>query len=282
MLQYKNIMVSALTPPLGLMEHIGAFWHRPEIRGMPRLGTHGYGLPPLEGLVWTSLAGLPQVKSGDGASNWFLAPPGGIRPDIKIALNAGAVNNVIVCGAKANVTGTTLFQSTDGIAIYAGPSDYDESPIDVRLSSPQNTFFLGTRVRSAEVDVIIEGAGMHACIGEDCMLAAGLAIRTTDLHGIVDMNSGAWVNRPAPVHIEPRVWLGNDALILKNTQIGFGSIVGAKAVVRGIVARYGCVAGVPARIIRENVSWDFFRSPSEGLVERLRAYEEKLMPFPVF
>ena len=51
------------------------------------------------------------------------------------------------------------------------------------------------------------------------------------------------------------VWIGGRAIILKGVIIGDGAVVAAGAVVTRNVPPRTIVAGVPARVIRENVSW---------------------------
>jgi acetyltransferase-like isoleucine patch superfamily enzyme len=59
-----------------------------------------------------------------------------------------------------------------------------------------------------------------------------------------------------PIHIGNHVWIGMNVTILKGVQIGDGAIIAAGAVVtRNIPAR--CLAGgVPARVLKENITWE--------------------------
>ena len=55
--------------------------------------------------------------------------------------------------------------------------------------------------------------------------------------------------------IEDNVWVGSRALILKGVRVGKGSIVAAGAVVTKDVPQNCIVAGNPAKIVKENISW---------------------------
>lgn len=55
----------------------------------------------------------------------------------------------------------------------------------------------------------------------------------------------------APVRIGDRVWIGPRAIILPGSVIGEGAVVAAGAVVRGQIAPYSLVGGVPAELISE-------------------------------
>ena len=58
-----------------------------------------------------------------------------------------------------------------------------------------------------------------------------------------------------PIIIEDHVWIGANATILPGVTVGYGAIVAAGAVVKNNVPPKCLVAGIPARIIRENVEW---------------------------
>lgn len=53
------------------------------------------------------------------------------------------------------------------------------------------------------------------------------------------------------VVIEDNVWIGDKATILAGVRIGFGSIIGANAVVTKDIPAFSIVGGVPARILRK-------------------------------
>lgn len=54
-----------------------------------------------------------------------------------------------------------------------------------------------------------------------------------------------------PVRLDENVWVGAHALVLKGTEIGRDSVVGAGAVVRGEVPPGVVVSGNPAEIVRK-------------------------------
>lgn len=72
----------------------------------------------------------------------------------------------------------------------------------------------------------------------------------------------------SPVRIGPDVWIGTKVTILRGTTIGRGSVLAAHAVVRGSVADYSVMAGVPAVAIKDR------REVHEGLSLRREAIED--------
>lgn len=91
----------------------------------------------------------------------------------------------------------------------------------------------------------------HISIGHDCIIGRDVLIRDSDGH-VVDNNPDKMT---IPVIIEDHVWIGSKAMILKGVHIGKGAIVAAGAVVTRDVPAGCLVAGVPAKVIRENVTW---------------------------
>lgn len=89
-------------------------------------------------------------------------------------------------------------------------------------------------------------------IGPGCAISWGVRIMDTDVHKLVRDGDAS---PHAPVHIGKDCWIGANAIILKGTQLGDGSVVAAGAVVTSEVPPKSLMAGVPARIMRENVTW---------------------------
>ena len=83
----------------------------------------------------------------------------------------------------------------------------------------------------------------HTTLGKGCTIGRDVVIRDYDGHTI-DL-PGYEIAKP--IHIGEHVWIGNRAIILKG--------VAAGALVTGDVPAHTIVAGVPARIIKENINW---------------------------
>jgi acetyltransferase-like isoleucine patch superfamily enzyme len=89
----------------------------------------------------------------------------------------------------------------------------------------------------------------RVAIGRDCLISWDVSISDTDYHQV----NGAPAT--APVTIGDLVWLGARATVLKGVTIGEGAIVAAGAVVTQDVPARTLVAGVPARVVRTDVTW---------------------------
>lgn len=99
------------------------------------------------------------------------------------------------------------------------------------------------------------GARIHCFnnikIGNQVYIGDDVAIRDSDGHEIVGSNKAMTL----PIVIEDHVWIGARVTIVKGVTIGKGAVVAAGAVVTKDVPSHTMVAGVPARVIKENVSW---------------------------
>lgn len=88
-------------------------------------------------------------------------------------------------------------------------------------------------------------------IGEDVAIARDVIIRDTDAHDIISNEH----IKEKPVKIGNHVWIGTRAIIMKGVTIGDGAVIGAGAIVTKDVPKNAVVAGVPAKIIKENIRW---------------------------
>lgn len=97
--------------------------------------------------------------------------------------------------------------------------------------------------------------GMRIEIGDGTIIGSNTVIRDYDAHTLE--YPGKESKRTAPIIIKENVWIGLNVTILKGVTIGEGSVIAAgSVVVKNIPPR--CLAGGnPAKVIRENVKWDY-------------------------
>lgn len=88
-------------------------------------------------------------------------------------------------------------------------------------------------------------------IGKGCFIARDAVIRSYDAHMV--LKEGYSVS--APIKIGDHVWIGQGAMILKGVTVGEGAVIAAGAVVTRDVPAHTVVAGVPAKVIDENIAW---------------------------
>jgi acetyltransferase-like isoleucine patch superfamily enzyme len=92
-------------------------------------------------------------------------------------------------------------------------------------------------------------AATRISVGADCAIGWDVLILDHDGHSVNGRPDGR------PIEIGDHVWIGARAVVLQGVTIGAGAIVGAGAVVTADVPPRAIVAGVPARVIREDADW---------------------------
>jgi len=89
-------------------------------------------------------------------------------------------------------------------------------------------------------------------IGEECFIGQDAIIRDNDGHGI---SAGADNEEAQEVKLGNHCWIGQRAMVLKGVTLNDSTIVSAGAMVAKSFPANVVISGIPARIIKENVSW---------------------------
>lgn len=91
----------------------------------------------------------------------------------------------------------------------------------------------------------------------DQLWAADVYIATDDMHRLEDRATGQRINAyGGQIRLGRHVWLCRDAVITGDVEIGEHTVVGLRSMVRNQkVGDHVVVAGTPARVLREGVTW---------------------------
>ena len=98
-------------------------------------------------------------------------------------------------------------------------------------------------------------------IGEDCMLSYNINIRKNYGRSIFDVHSGKNINsneemcKNRNIKLGNHVWVGTNSLVMYNTDIADGSVIGAMSMVKSKIPNNCIAAGIPARVIRKDIAW---------------------------
>lgn len=92
----------------------------------------------------------------------------------------------------------------------------------------------------------------HITIGSNCAISWNVNLFDGNGHELIVDGVPRPLSRP--LHIGDHVWIGTGAIVI-GTTIGDGSVVAAGSVVSSEVPAKVIVAGNPARIVRQDVSW---------------------------
>ena len=97
--------------------------------------------------------------------------------------------------------------------------------------------------------------GTKITVGDECLFSADTLLRTGDSHSVLDMD-GSRINPAKDICIGDRVWFGARAMCMKGAALADDSVLSAGAILtKAIETPNVVVAGVPAKIVNENVKW---------------------------
>lgn len=141
-------------------------------------------------------------------------------------------NNRIIVGEKVRIGGNSTF----------------------RIIGNDLTIQIGDRTTTNQF-VEFNAYNANIFVGDDCMFANHIHIRTSDDHDIIDKETNRVLNPSKDVIIGNKVWLTPESIVMKGVTVGDGSILGTRTIVTNDVAPYTIVAGIPGKCIKTNISW---------------------------
>ena len=93
-------------------------------------------------------------------------------------------------------------------------------------------------------------------IGKDAAISKRVVIRDSDNHTVKYPDAESTSVKTAPIRIGDHVWIGMNVTILKGVTIGDGAIIAAGSVVNKDIPARCLAAGVPAKVIKTDVTWE--------------------------
>lgn len=127
---------------------------------------------------------------------------------------------------------------------------------DFWIEDDNNAIVFGDKISIHGKTHLAATEGKKITVGKDCMFSSDVVIRTGDSHSIIDAQSCKRINHAKDVFIGDHVWLGNKTTVLKGATVGSNSIVASGAIVTGVYIQGNVIlAGSPARIVKEGVTW---------------------------
>jgi acetyltransferase-like isoleucine patch superfamily enzyme len=161
---------------------------------------------------------------------------------------------LIVLGTDVTAVASLLLGGDDA-TVFVGPDSY-LSFAELYCGAASSIVLLGGVVATSRAVVDARNGG-SVLAEHDQLWAANVYIATDDMHRLEDVATGERLNPyGARIRLGSHVWLCRDAVVTGHVDVGDGSVVGLRAVVRGQkVPAHTAVAGIPARVVREGVTW---------------------------
>lgn len=163
-------------------------------------------------------------------------------------------NNVLYCenGVKVDKSALSFYGSNSLIYLSSNRFKY---VLNVSIYN-DSTLFIGENNYINDRLNLILSEGKNVVVGNDGLFSFGIWMRLADPHLIYDADTKCRINPSKSIYIGDHVWIGQDAMLLKGTQIGSGSILGAKSVLTGKkVPSNTAWGGVPAKQVKQNIFW---------------------------
>ena len=114
---------------------------------------------------------------------------------------------------------------------------------------------IGQNTTMVEANISVTEPGSKVVIGEDCMFANDIDIRSGDSHSVIEAITGRRINFAEDVVIGNHVWIAAHTVILKGATIGEHSVVASGAVVTRSCEPGAILAGNPAKVIKTGIDW---------------------------
>lgn len=172
----------------------------------------------------------------------------------KCVVKVTGENNLILLGKNCRLYDCSFIinGSNNIIELSDSVSAYNA---EFYIEDSQNHIFCGDHTCFAGKIHLACTEGKNITIGDHCLFSSDIVIRTGDSHSVTDLE-GNRINFAKDVEIGNHVWAGYRALINKGVKISADSVIGTGAVVtRAFEAPNVCIAGNPAKVVKENISW---------------------------
>ena len=131
---------------------------------------------------------------------------------------------------------------------------------EFRCIANNTRLIIGDFTTSKKVRISLMEAGVIE-IGRDCMFSSDIRMDVSDMHSIIELETGVRINPPGNISIGDHVWVGHGVFITKGVCIGSNSVIGARSVVTKDIPANALAVGCPAKVLRKNITWDRQRLP---------------------
>jgi hypothetical protein len=220
-----------------------------------RLRAAGAQASAVDASSWSLVTdGLP-AWWGERGNALYLAPDAFLPEHVVAGLGVFGVSDVlVVVGAhmewltSMHVGGDAATIFLDRSCVLTAGEIYCGGDSTIVLHGP----VVGTR------GAIVDARNGGSIVAQaDQLWAADVYLATDDMHRLEDVATGERINPfGADIRLGRRVWLGRDVVVTGHVDIGDGSVIGLRSLVRGQKVPPNTVAaGTPARIVREGVTW---------------------------
>jgi acetyltransferase-like isoleucine patch superfamily enzyme len=207
------------------------------------------------------------IEGGFRGNNTVAFDPSGPKVQLRINLSS-YTDNLIVLERGCNIRNNCHFNIEGNNHTIVIREAHGLSRLTVTMRGNGGVFYYGRNCTSNYTNCLVQGS-VSLCIGEDCMFAVDTTIRTYDSHAIIDLTKCIQINDAHSIAIGRHVWVGQNSILMPSITIGDGSIIGAGSIVTKSIPTKTLAVGIPAKVIRENVSWTRDSFPNKEQIDKV-------------
>ncbi|MGO1590594.1 MAG: acyltransferase [Ancrocorticia sp.] len=198
----------------------------------------------------------------------------------KVGVKFHGKNNRLEIAKDAKIEYLSVEFWGNNARVYIGPTVKKRGGLRFTLRmGHESTVTVGQDTSCTARAFVSTGEGSSVMIGEDCMIASEVEIRTDDAHAMYDVRTGERTNPSHSITIGDHVWLAKYAAVMGGVTIGSGSVVGFRSIVTHDVPNNCVVAGAPAKVIRRDVAWERPRIADRRPGELATAPKKRAKPY---
>ena len=201
-------------------------------------------------LLYGERSGVRQSIHGEG--NQFLV---GKARLVNVELDIIGSNNLIIVPDDCVLINVKFHLRGSGHRIEFGHNCRVTRSGVFWFEDEEGLLQVGANTSMVEVHIAVTEARSKVVIGEECMLANDIDIRTGDSHSIINTITGERINFAEDIVIGNHVWIAPHVVILKGVQIGDDSVVATGSIVTKSCGPGVILAGNPAGVVKSGISW---------------------------
>lgn len=176
-----------------------------------------------------------------------------------ISVQGGGERNVVLLGENISLTNSTILIKGSGNFLDLRKDCYLNG-VKIIVEGDDNAVIIGENVSFVNDVRLFAVGGRKMIFGNGSIFSDRIDVRTSDHHSVMSLETGKRINYERDVIIGEKVWVCSGVTILKGSEIGDNSIIGARSVVAGLRSRPNTIiAGNPAKEIKSSIYWEWER-----------------------
>lgn len=192
-----------------------------------------------------------KIKVTRRAGNLFVANKVIFR---KSTVKVRGKDNSIQIGSESVLSNCRIIINGSGHNIYISDKVKLLNTV-ICVEDGNNTIEIGEHTSINGAEIALTEFNHFIKIGHNCLFSSGIDIRNGDSHSILDNVTGKRINYAKNITIGNCVWLGRDVKVTKGAIVENDCVIGVGSFVSSKIPQNSVAVGVPAKVIKENITW---------------------------